>query len=83
MKNNTLNARLVRYRQIKLSVTGRNSGKTISMQTAFWERRPGWAIRVPAKSTGTSWVRGQRKLVFKPSTKETSSIRLDRSSPVL
>ena len=35
MKENKLKDRLARYRQIKLSVTGRKSGKMISMPVWF------------------------------------------------
>ncbi len=37
MTSNDLKARLSRYRQIKLSVVGRKSGKTISIPVWFFE----------------------------------------------
>ena len=56
MKNSDLKDRLARYRQIKLSVTGRRSGRTISI--------PAWFVLegdklylLPVRGSDTQWFR--------------------------
>ena len=60
MKNNDLKARLARYRQIKLSVIGRRSGKTISIPV--WFVLEGEKLYLlPVQGSDTHWYRNALK----------------------
>jgi deazaflavin-dependent oxidoreductase (nitroreductase family) len=55
-KKNDLQERLARYRQMKLSVTGRKSGKTISMPV--WFVLEGETLYLlPVRGSDTQWYR--------------------------
>ena len=56
MKENELKARLSRYHQIKLSVTGRKSGRTISMPV--WFVLEGEKLYLlPVRGSTTEWYK--------------------------
>ena len=60
MKENKLKDRLARYRQIKLSVTGRKSGKMISMPV--WFVLEGEKLYLlPVRGSDTQWYRNVLK----------------------
>ena len=53
-QNDSLTSRLARYREIKLSVTGRKSGRTIS--TTVWFTMDGEAVcLLPVRGSDTRW----------------------------
>jgi len=56
----TLKDRLARYRQIKLSVTGRKSGKMISMPVWFVLEREKLYL-LPVRGSDTQWYRNVLK----------------------
>ncbi len=56
MKENKLKDRLARYRQIKLSVTGRKSGKMISMPVWF-ELEGEKLYLLPVRGSDTQWYK--------------------------
>jgi deazaflavin-dependent oxidoreductase (nitroreductase family) len=59
-KNNALKDRLARYRQIKLSVIGRKSGKTIS--NPVWFVLEGETLYLlPVQGSGTQWYKNALK----------------------
>ena len=60
MKENKLKDRLARYRQIKLSVTGRKSGKMISMPVWFVLEREKLYL-LPVRGSDTQWYRNVLK----------------------
>jgi len=67
-----LKARLVRYRQIKLSVTGRKSGQTISVP--IWFVLEGEKLYLlPVKGSDTQWYKNVLK---------TPAIRIDARGTV-
>jgi len=56
MKNSDLKERLARYREIKLSVTGRKSGKTISVPV--WFVQDGEKLYLlPVNGSDTQWYK--------------------------
>jgi F420H(2)-dependent quinone reductase len=56
VKESELKSRLARYRQIKLSVVGRKSGKTISIPVWFvLEAEKLWLL--PVRGSDTQWYR--------------------------
>jgi deazaflavin-dependent oxidoreductase (nitroreductase family) len=60
VKENELKARLSRYRQIKISVVGRKSGKTISIPVWFvLEGEKLWLL--PVRGSDTQWYRNVLK----------------------
>ncbi len=60
MKENELTARLSRYRQIKISVIGRKSGRTISIPV--WFVLEGEKLYLlPVKGSDTQWYRNVLK----------------------
>jgi len=66
-RNNTLKDRLSRYREIKISVTGRKSGRTISIPVWF-VLEDGKLYLLPVQGSDTQWYKNVHK---KP------SIRID------
>lgn len=56
MKEKELKERLARYRQVKLSVTGRKSGKTISMPVWFVVEGDNLYL-LPVQGSDTQWYR--------------------------
>lgn len=56
MKNNDLKDRLARYQQIKLSVTGRKSGRTISIPVWFVLEDETLYL-LPVQGSETQWFR--------------------------
>ncbi|HYW40227.1 MAG TPA: nitroreductase/quinone reductase family protein [Terriglobales bacterium] len=67
MKESELKARLARYREIKISVIGRKSGKTISMPV--WFVLEGEKLYLlPVQGSDTQWYKNVLK---------NSSIRID------
>jgi deazaflavin-dependent oxidoreductase (nitroreductase family) len=56
VKENEFKGRLARYSQIKLSVTGRKSGKTISMPVWFVLEREKLYL-LPVRGSDTQWYR--------------------------
>jgi hypothetical protein len=67
VKENDLKARLARYRQIKLSVIGRKSGKTISIPV--WFVLEGEKLYLlPVQGSDTQWYKN---------VLQNSSIRID------
>jgi len=56
VKENKLKDRLARYRQIKLSVTGRKSGKMISMPVWF-ELEGEKLYLLPVRGSDTQWYK--------------------------
>ena len=56
MKNSELKDRLARYRQIKLSVTGRKSGRTISIPVWFVLEDEKLYL-LPVRGSETQWFR--------------------------
>ncbi|MGB9073920.1 MAG: nitroreductase/quinone reductase family protein [Terriglobales bacterium] len=60
MKENELKARLARYRQIKLSVVGRKSGKTISIPVWFVLEGEKLLL-LPVRGSDTQWYRNVLK----------------------
>ena len=66
-KNNDLKDRLARYRQIKLSVIGRKSGKTISnpgktISNPVWFVLEGETLYLlPVQGSGTQWYKNALK----------------------
>jgi len=56
MKNSNLKDRLARYRQIKLSVTGRRSGRTISIPAWFVQEGDKLYL-LPVRGSDTQWFR--------------------------
>jgi deazaflavin-dependent oxidoreductase (nitroreductase family) len=60
MKENELKSRLARHRQIKISVIGRKSGKTISIPVWFvLECEKLWLL--PVRGSDTQWYRNVLK----------------------
>jgi len=60
MKKNELKDRLSRFRQIKLTVTGRKSGKTIS--NPVWFVLEGEKLYLlPVRGSDTQWYKNARK----------------------
>ena len=60
MKKKELKERLSRYRQIKLSVTGRKSGKTISMPVWFVVESEKLYL-LPVQGSDTQWYKNVLK----------------------
>jgi len=60
VKETELKARLARYHQIKISVTGRKSGKTISMPVWFVLEEDKLYL-LPVKGSGTQWYKNVLK----------------------
>jgi deazaflavin-dependent oxidoreductase (nitroreductase family) len=55
MKESDLKDRLARYRQIKISVIGRKSGKTISIPV--WFVLEGETLYLPVQGSDTQWYK--------------------------
>ncbi|HEV2731284.1 MAG TPA: nitroreductase/quinone reductase family protein [Terriglobales bacterium] len=87
MKENELKDRLIRYRRIKLSVTGRKSERTISIPVWFVLEGANLYL-LPVQGSGTQWYRNvlqnpsiridargaEAKLTAKPIT-ESSAVK--------
>jgi deazaflavin-dependent oxidoreductase (nitroreductase family) len=58
--NKTLQDRLARYRAIKISVTGRKSGRTLSMPVWFVMDEDGLFL-LPVRGSGTQWYKNLLK----------------------
>src|ERR1700720_383260 len=59
-RNNTLKDRLSRYREIKISVTGRNSGRTISIPVWFVLEDEKLYL-LPVQGSDTQWYKNVLK----------------------